>query len=158
MPHRSDLTTTETDRARLHERLDERLKAKRNRPITLALMNAYAQFFVWFLFWAFLLLTLSGGSSVVTITKDSPLFPLSTLAFYAPGYALPFLAFTLVFALESSRWQVIAIVAMLLNAGLMLFAALVIDVVFFLPIVGYIVSAYLVGYVWVKRRKEGKTA
>ena len=86
------------------------------------------------------------------------MFPLFTWANYAPGYALPFLSFTLVFALESSRWQVIAVVAMLLNAGLMLLAAIVVDVVFFLPMVGYTVSAYLVGYVWIERRKEGKTA
>lgn len=79
-------------------------------------------------------------------------------AFRAPSLIRPSLSLPLVLALEYPSWQIVATVSMLLNAGLMLLAASVLGTVFFLPMVGYVVSAGLVGYVWVKRRKEAKTA
>lgn len=89
---------------------------------------------------------------IIPITRDSPLYPLASFLITGPGLILPILPIALVPAYDRWRWRIVAFFAMLSNAGLLLLAALFVNTVLFIPMVGYIVSAVLVGYVLLMRR------
>ena len=132
---------------------DEQQTGKSQRLMTLALLNACAQYLLWGILLVFVFLSLgSSRRPIMPVTGDDPLFPLVSDMFSAPGLISPILSLALVPAIRSRRWQVVAIVATLLNAGLMLLVALLFDTVFFLPMVGYLVSVWLIGRVLVERK------
>ena len=111
----------------------------------IALLNAYVQVGIWFLLFVFTIITL-GFSSMIELAPDHPKSSLFSLAFDYPLFVLPILSVALIPARDSRKWQVIALIATLLNAGLVFLSALLVDVTFFfVPMVGYLVSTFLVG-------------
>lgn len=125
-------------------------KPKPNKLIMFAFINACVQIGIWYILSGLSLATFGYGSSpVIEITRDDPMFSFVMFVFRDPALILPVLSIALLLARESRRWQAIALIAMFLSAGLMLLSVLFLDNVFLIPMVGYIVSAVLVGLVLV---------
>lgn len=130
---------------------DEGLIKRLSEPLTLAFLNAYGQLFVSLIVVTFSIMGAVGGvSQPPAVNLRLPFGLTFGTLFYSPAV----LSLALIPAWTSRRWQIVAVIATLLNAGIMLLFALTSTEGFFLPMVGYLVSAWLVGRVWIRGREN----
>lgn len=124
-----------------------------SRLVSFALFNACAQWLLYDVLIVFVFLDLSASRSpIIPVTRDDPLSPFISDLSLAPWFVSPVLSLSLIPAIRSRYWQVVGVIATLLNAGLMLVVALFMDTLMFLPMVGYIVSTLLVESVLLGRK------
>ena len=126
---------------------DEQQTGKPKRLIIFALLNAYGQFLVSLLVTVVSAVSSIGSTSSFSIVAmGSPLYSLVKHFFVGLlVYITPAIALVLIPALRNRQWKLLAIIAMLLNAGIMLLFALTGGGIgFFLPMAGYLLSAWLV--------------